>query len=97
MTRLDEVRWADARVGRRQALAAADVLGEPTMPAKRAGTERAVRAQPEADPLKESLARLSRYRYEGAMLRYLCKAGLTSSACSSAADFRRLDETFDGL
>jgi hypothetical protein len=52
MTRLDEVRWADSRVGERQALVAADLLGEPIMPAKRAGTERPVRAQPEADQLK---------------------------------------------
>ena|SRR5712691_3145131 len=61
MTRLDEVRWADARVGERQALVSADVLGEPITPAKRAGTERAVRAQPEADQLKEcSSAALSK-------------------------------------
>jgi len=35
MTRSDEVRWADARVGERQALVAADSLGEPIVPAKR--------------------------------------------------------------
>jgi hypothetical protein len=35
MTRLDEVRWADAGVGERQGLVSADVLGEPIMPAKR--------------------------------------------------------------